>query len=80
MSKVTRDEMEILLTKAALDPAFREKLRVAPREAAATLIELDDEDLAILKILASDLDRFVHAPLDPIDAKSWAKGICYLRN
>jgi hypothetical protein len=79
MSKITQDELELLLTKAVVDPAFRELLKRAPREAAASLIQLDGDDIAFLATLATDLERFSRAPIDPIDAKRWAKGICYLR-
>jgi hypothetical protein len=79
MAKITQDQLELLVTKAALDPAFRDKLKSTPRDAVTMLIELDDDDLRILKALASDLERFSRGSLDPIDAKSWAKGICYLR-
>jgi hypothetical protein len=79
MSKITEDQLELLVTKATLDPAFREKLKSAPQEAAKSLVELDAEDLKVLKILSSDLDRFAKIPLDPVDAKSWAVGICHIR-
>ena len=79
MSKLTQDQLELLLTKAALDGDFRQRLKTAPQEAAKTFIELDDEDLTILGLLASDLERFGKAPLDPIDAKSWAHGVCRIR-
>jgi hypothetical protein len=80
MSKITQDQLQVLVTKAALDPEFRKKLKTAPHEAVKTLVELDDDDLRILAILASDLERFAQAPIDPIDAKSWSMGICYLRH
>jgi hypothetical protein len=79
MSKITQDELEVLITKAVRDPAFRAKLASAPRDAVKSLIELDDDDLGVLAILVSDLERFCRGPLDAIDAKSWAKGICFLR-
>jgi hypothetical protein len=79
MSKITEDQLELLVTKATLDPAFREKLKSTPQEAVKSLVDLDAEDLKVLKILSSDLDRFAKNPLDPVDAKSWAVGICHIR-
>ena len=79
MSKLTEDQLELLVTKATADPAFREKLKSTPREAVKSLVDLDDDDLAVLNVLSSDLDRFARIPLDPVDAKSWAVGICHIR-
>jgi len=86
MAKITQDELELLVTKAALDPAFRDQLKSAPRDAVTmsdvvrTSIEVDEDELDVLATLASDLERFGRAPLDPIDAKTWANGLCYLRH
>jgi hypothetical protein len=80
MSKITEEQLELLVTKASLDPAFRETLKTAPQEAVKSLVDLDDEDLAVLKILSSDLDRFAKISLEPDDAKSWAVGICHIRS
>ena len=79
MSKLTQDQMELLLAKAALDSDFRERLKSAPHDAVKTFIELDDEDVAALEMFASDLERFAVTPLNPLDAKSWANGICRIR-
>jgi hypothetical protein len=79
MSNISQDQLELLVTKATSDRAFREKLKSTPREAVKSLLDLDDDDLAVLEILSSDLDRFAKIPLDPVDAKSWAVGICHIR-
>ena len=79
MSKLSQDQLEFLLAKAALDSDFRERLKSSPHEAVKTVIELDDEDVAALDMFASDLDRFARTPLNSIDAKSWASGICRIR-
>jgi hypothetical protein len=79
MSTITQDQLERLVTKAALDAAFREKLKSAPQEAVSESIDLDDDDLAVLAIIASDLERFGRSSLEPVDVKSWAVGICHIR-
>ena len=79
MSNISQDQLELLVTKATSDRAFPEKLKSTPREAVKSLLDLDDDDLAVLEILSSDLDRFAKIPLDPVDAKSWAVGICHIR-
>ncbi|GEM_PF-6638840 len=80
MSKLSQDQLELLVTKATTDSAFRELLKSAPQEAVKSLVELDPEDLAVLKTLSADLDRFATIPLGPIDADSWAVGICHIRS
>jgi hypothetical protein len=79
MSKLTQDHLELLLAKAALDSDFRERLKSAPHDAVKTFIELDEEDLAALEMFTSDLERFASTPLNPLDAKTWANGICRIR-
>jgi hypothetical protein len=79
MSTITEEQLQRLVTKAALDPAFREKLKSAPQAAVTASIELDKDDLAVLKALALDLERFGRTSLDPVDVKSWAVGICHIR-
>jgi hypothetical protein len=79
MSKLTQDQLELLLAKAALDTDFREKLKSAPHDAVKSFIELDEEDVAALEMFTSDLERFARTPLNSIDAKTWANGICRIR-
>jgi len=79
MSTLTQEQLEHIVTKAALDPAFRKELKSVPREAVKKLIELDDDDLTRLAVLVADLERIGQAHLETIDAQSWARGICILR-
>jgi len=79
MSKITEEQLELLVSKATTDHAFREQLKSAPEEAVKSLVDLDDDDLRVLKILSSDLERFSKVSLDAVDTKSWAVGICHIR-
>lgn len=82
MSKATDEQLMQLISKAALDPEFREQLLSNPKAAAATCdIKLDDQDVATLQTVTEDLQRFGSTAddLNPVDADSWAIGIMHIR-
>jgi hypothetical protein len=81
MAKATQQQFEDLLTKAARDASFRDKLIATPGEAARDLgVELDDDDIAKLAEARPDLERFGGNPqLHPDDAKSWSVGVFHVR-
>lgn len=78
MSKITQEQLHLIVTKAALNAEYRKLLETKPEEALRTFIEFDAADLALLKTLGADLQRFTDptTALDERDAKSWAIGIC----
>jgi hypothetical protein len=82
MSIATPEQLNQLVSEAALDPAFRAQLKASPTSAAATKgVKLDKDDEALLRKTFSDLDRFgTYHGLQAIDAKSWAIGICHYRD
>lgn len=81
MSKATRLQFEELITRAVTDTEFLARLIADPRGAAYSIsIDLDDDDVAELASLATDLTRFSKAGhLAADDAKSWAVGILHIR-
>ncbi len=74
MAKLTMEQWSQLLSTAAQDSAFRERLATSPKEAAQTLgIDLDDASAASLKQYLEAVRIFgTNAQPDEPDAAGWA--------
>lgn len=77
MSKPAFEELEILIAKAARNKLFRDALVLSPVDTArAEGVNLDEDSVAILAKIKSELNRFGgNTELDPDDACSWAAGV-----
>ena len=81
MSTVTAAEMLMLVSKAAVDPTFRDELLASARNASKSMrIALDSDDLKELQKIADDLRRYGgNRQLHPDEARGWALGVCQVR-
>ena len=78
---ITPAQMLALISKAAVDPAFKTALMQDPYAASRGVgAPMDDNDVRELQKIFDDLQRFGgDEELHPDDAKSWAFGVCQVR-
>jgi hypothetical protein len=82
MTRLTEDLLQAIVTKAVLDKDFRNALISSVSKGGPSLgIPLDETDIAELKKLLPDLERFgglqgLHAD----DAKNWTIGLFEIKD